>query len=72
MRPYDVGHDGTTVNFSNPDLRYMATEDTGWRPKGGLDEYKGHKVWEYESGPHEENRRESEGEVEIDDAVDDE
>ena len=46
--------------------RGMATEDTGWRPRGGLEEYKGREVWEYESGPHEENRRESEGEVEID------
>lgn len=44
----------------------MATEDTGWRPTGGLEQYKGYEVWEYESGPHEENRRESEGEVSLD------
>ena len=43
----------------------MATEDTGWRPKGGLQEYGGYEVWEYDHGPHEENQGEVDGDVQI-------
>ncbi|SHG73348.1 hypothetical protein [Halobaculum gomorrense] len=44
----------------------MATEDTGWRPTGGLQQYKGYEVWEYDHGPQEENQGETDGEVDLD------
>ncbi|SFK82614.1 hypothetical protein SAMN04487950_1291 [Halogranum rubrum] len=41
----------------------MAHEDTGWRPKGGVEPYRGYDVWEYEIGPHEVNDGEVDGDI---------
>jgi hypothetical protein len=50
----------------------MVHRDTDWRPKGAMESYKGHEVWEYEVGPHEKNDGEVDGDVDIDDAEADE
>ncbi|QCJ46026.1 MULTISPECIES: hypothetical protein [Haloprofundus] len=39
----------------------MAKKDSGWRPTAAMDEYKGHAVWEYETGPQEINQGEVDG-----------
>lgn len=43
----------------------MANQDTGWRPKGAMDAYKGYEVWEYNIGPHESNEGEVDGDVSL-------
>lgn len=45
----------------------MSHDDSGWRPKGGLESYKGYEVWEYEIGPHEVNPGETDGDIAFDD-----
>ncbi|WP_348607554.1 hypothetical protein [Halobaculum rarum] len=44
----------------------MANKDSGWRPKGVAESYKGFEVWEYEIGPHGLNPGEVDGEVSLD------
>ena len=44
----------------------MVNKDSGWRPKGGLQTFEGHEVWEYEIGPHQINPGEVDGEVTLD------
>ena len=44
----------------------MVNHDSGWRPKGGLQEYDGDEVWEYDIGPHQINPGEVDGEVDLD------
>jgi len=48
----------------------MANKDTGWRPKGAMDAYKGREVWEYELGAHQVNPGEVDGDVTIGEADD--
>lgn len=51
----------------------MAHEDPGWRPEGGLQEYKGYEVWDYSIGPHELNPGKVDPDFELDvDPEDDE
>ncbi|WP_199174957.1 hypothetical protein [Halegenticoccus soli] len=43
----------------------MSHKDSGWKPKCGLESYRGHDVWEYECGPHEVNQGEVDGVIEF-------
>jgi hypothetical protein len=45
----------------------MGHKDTGWRPRGGVESYRGYDLWEYEIGPHEVNDGEVDGDISFDD-----
>jgi hypothetical protein len=45
----------------------MANDDSGWRPEGAMDTYRGFEVWEYNVGPHQINHGEVDGDVRIQD-----
>lgn len=40
----------------------MTHDDSGWRPRIGLETYKGHELWDHMIGPHEINTAEAGGE----------
>lgn len=61
------GRGGSTFMRTASVCGRMSHDDSGWRPKGGLESYKGYEVWEYEIGPHEINPGETDGEITFDD-----
>ncbi|MFB6161204.1 MAG: hypothetical protein ABEJ61_08520 [Haloferacaceae archaeon] len=44
----------------------MSHEDSGWRPKGAMEEFDGYEVWDHGIGAHQVNAGEVDGEIEFD------
>lgn len=44
----------------------MSHKDSGWRPKGAMESYKGMEVFDHGVGPHEVNEGEVDGDISFD------